>query len=229
MKINFINKKHETDSVWSFCFEKPENITWVAGQYQTYYLPVESENKDDKRHFFTISSAPHEGYFQITTRLTGSKFKTALDNLKIGDPIDCENIEGDFVWVESKEPKVFIAGGIGVTPFRSMLADRRHKGLSSDVHLIYANRDDNVVFRPELDELSKSDPSFKVTYLTGQQLTPELLLKTDEDLLKKLVYLSGPEPMVDDLGQKLLDAGLPKNQLKQDWFPGYAANSYFQN
>lgn len=229
MKIKYIEKIHETDDIWSFRFQTDEPTNWIAGQYLRLKLPVLTENKHDHEHWFTISSAPEEGYVQITTRVSSSVFKQSLSKLETGELVIIDTIDGDFVWQESDVEKVFVAGGIGITPFRSILASRKLQKLPLKVHLIYAGRDENFAFSSEFSELATHDPDFKVTYLSGESLTSNLLLETDPSLLSKLVYLSGPEPMVEALGSDLKSRGLPENCLKQDWFPGYEADSYFKN
>lgn len=228
MNITLLKKVHEIDDIWSFQFQPEQPINWVAGQYLRLELPNKAENKHDREHWFTISSAPEENYIQITTRVTSSVFKQALNSLKTGDSVIIDSIDGDFVWQENDIEKVFIAGGIGITPFRSILTSRKLQKLPTKVHLIYAGRSQNFAFSSEFDEFAAKNTDLKVTYLSGKSLDIELLLKTVPNLLEKLVYISGPEPMVEELGARLKSSGLPENALKQDWFPGYDVNSYFQ-
>lgn len=224
MRAIFIDKHHEAGNAWTFRFKPEEEVTWVAGQYQRWELPVEAE-KHDKEHWFTISSAPYEGVFAVTTRLSGSAFKNALDALKPGDAITVDTLEGDFVWAEDDMPKVYVAGGIGITPLHSMLKQRAHDGLPLDIHVLYANRDEGFVFRGEFEALEREHPELTVSYAVGN-LTAEVILNDIPDLTGKLVYLSGPEAMVETLGAELKKHGLPEAQLKQDWFPGYDETSF---
>lgn len=228
MQFKFIEKVYENSDIWSFRFQSEYPINWIAGQYLRLELPVLTENKHDREHWFTISSTSKEGYAQITTRVSSSSFKQSLDKLKLGDPIIIDSIDGDFIWQDSDKETIFIAGGIGITPFRSILADRNYKKLPINLHLIYAGRDDKFAFKEEFDAIQANNPDFKVTYISGKQLTAELLLETEPELLKKVIYISGPEPMVEALGVSLKEAGLPDSSLKQDWFPGYEEDSYFQ-
>jgi ferredoxin-NADP reductase len=228
MEIKYIEKIHETDDIWSFRFQPETLTTWVAGQYLRLELPNKTKDEHDNVHWFTISSAPEEGYIQVSTRVRDSVFKQTLNGLKPGDSVIADTIGGDFIWQDSASEKVFVAGGIGVTPFRSILASRKFNKLPIKVHLIYAGQSESFAFLEEFNELSSSNPDFKVTYLSGKSLTASLLLETDPKLLSKLVYLSGPETMVEELGASLKDAGLAETSLKQDWFPGYDVNSYFQ-
>ncbi len=131
---------------------------------------------------------------------------------------------------DSSQPIVFVAGGIGVTPYRSMLKYLLDKKLSYDIQLIYAaNRPEEFVFKDLIaDALGK-----KVTYVVGEPTdgwkgkTGRLDSNNIRDLVKdvenKLVYLSGPEPMVKALEEQLLALGQPRHLLKTDDFPGYTS------
>src|SRR5262249_13552649 len=153
--------------------------------------------------------------------VTDSTFKQALSRLEVGSTELqlIENPEGDFVWPETDLPRIFVAGGIGVTPFRSMLKQRAHDSLPLDVTLIYGGRTEDVPFKDELSEGSEADPRLQVKYVIGEPLTAEKLAEVEPGLNGSLVYLSGPEQMVHALGAELVAHGLPEAQLKHDGFP----------
>jgi len=164
---------------------------------------------------------------QITTRVTGSTFKQALSRLPIGGELPLlEEPEGDFIWTDFDRPLVFVAGGIGVTPFRSILRQRAHDGEKLEVTLVYGNRTDAIVFKDELEGYAANDPHFQIDYVVGEPLTVEKLKKLVPGFMESLVYVSGPEPMVEALGDDLRAAGLPDDQLKQDFFPNYTKENY---
>lgn len=137
-----------------------------------------------------------------------------------------ENPDGDFVWEDSGKPLVFIAGGIGVTPFYSILKQRVHDGQPLNVTLIYASRTPEVPFKNEFDEWAAKDSAFTVKYAVGVPLKPENMLELAPALTTSLTYISGPEPMVEDLGDGLIAHGVPKEQLKQDFFPNYTESNF---
>jgi ferredoxin-NADP reductase len=225
MKVTFKSKYTEAGNVVTFLFSPEKEVSWQAGQYMHYHLEVEGGRKDD--HYFTISSAPYEKDLQISTRLTGSPFKNALDKLKVGDEITAHGPTGDFVWEDTGKPRLMVAGGIGVTPFHSIFKQRAHDGQSMAATLLYATRDEEIPFKAELDRWQVEHPEFSAAYLVGKPLTDKLIKKHAPNLQECLVYLSGPEPMVDEIGNALMkDQGLPKKQLRQDWFPGYTVNNY---
>lgn len=222
MKLKLISKHSEAGNAKTFVFEPEKPLKWQAGQFMHYGLPKHANVNDTMQRFFTISSAPHTGTPQITTRVTKSAFKQALDTLKIGDNIEATPPEGDFVWEQSERPIVFIAGGIGVTPFHSIIVDRAYKGLPLDLTLVYGNRNDDIIFKDELDQLAKTHPEFKLKYIVGHPLDLNAIIKAAPNLADSLIYVSGAEPMVEDIS-KALDEKLKiaSSQLKQDFFPGY--------
>jgi ferredoxin-NADP reductase len=228
MVLTLKEKEHIADNVWAFRFKPSEPLSWTAGQYVRVELPHDNPDKEGTKRWFTDSAAPYQGILQITTRVTDSTFKQALSKLPEGDTSLqlLEKPHGDFVWQDSELPILFVAGGIGITPFYSILKQRAHEQLPLNATLIYGGRTADVPFREELDQWVASDPEFKVQYLIGTPLTAESLATLKPDINQSLVYLSGPEPMVETLGDQLKAHGLPEAQLKQDFFPNYTENNY---
>ncbi len=226
---------NETPEVKSFVFIPDQRIDYQAGQFLKWSLLHDNPDNRSTVRYFTIASAPSENQIRLTTRFAGEKsssFKSALLNLKPGDKITAEGPHGDFVLpaTSNQIPDItFIAGGIGITPFRAILKDLDSKqslrpiGLKNfnpDLILIYANRDDNFPFKAELDELSAEHPNLKINYIVGP-ITKEILNSELFTLNSELIYVSGPEPMVESLGQTLIELGIVKDNIKQDFFPGY--------
>jgi ferredoxin-NADP reductase len=227
MKLTLISKENLIDNVWSFKFEAHPAQRWTAGQYIQIELPHSHPDAEGTKRYFTVSAAPFEEHIQITTRITESSFKQALVNLPVvgGELKLLMAPDGDFVWEETEQPKVFVAAGIGITPYRSMLAQRAHDRLPLDVTLVYANRTDKAAFREEFDRHAAAGSGFKVHYLTGL-VTEGGLRELLPDLMESLIYVSGPEPLVETLGDTLRAAGLPETQIKQDFFPNYTAKNF---
>lgn len=220
-KHKLIRSYDEIGNIRTFVFEA-NGETWQAGQYQTWELEqVEGDDKA-KRRFFTIAAAPSEGEFHISTRVSDSPFKQALNALRPGDAIETRNIEGDFVW-DADEPVVLVAGGIGVTPYRSILHERAARGKALDAHLLYFGRDENFAFRAEFDQLVEAHPELKIDYIVGESISADSILAHAPEATAKTTYLSGPEAMVDAIGEELQARGVA---LKQDWFPGYTESTY---
>ena len=227
MKLTLTEKVHLIDNVWSFRFRPSEPISWTAGQFIQVELPHPNPDDEGQKRWFTVSSAPFEQYVQITTRVTSSTFKQALDALKIGGDLTLlAKPDGDFIWQDSQKRRVFVAGGIGITPLRSILAQRLHDNQPLAVTLIYGSRTADIPFRQELDRFVKSDSAFEVNYVVGDRLTATRLNELVPGIKDSLVYLSGPEPLVEALGDELRAAGHPDDGLKQDFFPNYTESNY---
>jgi ferredoxin-NADP reductase len=227
MALELIEKEHLIDNVWAFRFKPDGPFNWTAGQYVRVELPHENPDAEGTKRWFTNSAAPFEGIMQITTRVTDSTFKQALSKLEPGDKLQLiENPEGDFVWQDSELPIVFVAGGIGITPFHSILKQRAHDGLPLNVTLIYGSRTPDVPFKDELAGWQSGNADLKIQYVVGEPLTAERLADLAPGLNESLVYVSGPEPMVQALIGDLTAHGLPEAQVKRDEFPNYDQNNY---
>ena len=227
MKLTLLEKEHLVDNVWAFRFQPDGAFNWTAGQYIRVELPHDNPDHEGTKRWFTNSAAPYEGIMQITTRVSNSTFKQALSRLEPGDTLELiENPEGDFVWQNSDHPVVFVAGGIGITPFHSMLKQRAHDGLPLNVTVVYGSRTPDVPFKDELAAWQVDDSNLKVLYEVGQPLTAKKLVELIPNLNDSLVYVSGPEPMVQALSKDLKQHGLPEAQLKQDEFPNYDQTNY---
>lgn len=187
-------------------------------------LPTDDRGSD---RWFTNAAAPFENHVRITTRQStdkGSSFKKKLFSLVEGKKIEMSVVEGDFIIEDPDQEYVFIAGGIGITPFRSILAQLDHDKKPINVTLLYPNRDQNIVYKDELEEIAKNNANFKIHYVfSPEHIDEEKIKSVVTDIQKPLFYISGPEPMVDVLGETIKKMGVPEDHLKQDWFPGYPA------
>lgn len=227
MLLVLTEKEHLVDNIWAFRFRPEEPLKWTAGQYVRVELPHENPDAEGTKRWFTNSAAPYEGIMQITTRVSKSTFKQALSKLEPGNELRLiENPEGDFTWRDSDRPKVFVAGGIGITPFRSILKQRAHDGEPLKVTLVYGSRTSDVPFKDELARWQSADSRLKVQYVVGAPLTAESLANVVPDLNGSLVYVSGPKPMVQALSSDLAKHGLPEAQLMRDEFPNYDQTNY---
>lgn len=220
-------KEHLVDNVWAFRFAPSQPLSWIPGQFIRVKIPHDNPDEEGMRRWFTISSTPHDGFIQITTRVTDTSFKQALAALEIDDEVQLvEQPDGDFIWQESDKPLVLVAGGIGITPFYSMLKARGHSGKSVSATLIYNGRTDDLPFKTEFEEASKRHSEFTVRYVIGKPLTAETLTTLVPDINSSQVYVSGPEPMVESLSGQLKANGLPASQLHQDFFPHYTEANF---
>ena len=232
MKLKLVEKKDEAKNTTSF-FLKPERpVSFLPGQYIYLTIPtlIFPDSKGATRHF-TISSSPTEGeILRVTTRMREeSGFKKSLDELPIGAQIDGEGPNGTFVFDEGEKLKnVFVAGGIGITPFRSMIKYIVDKNLTTPIYLIYSNSDNDFVYKKELDEIVVSHPNIKIQYVVTsveghldevkiQQIFEIWHLSFDIPTY----WLCGPPPMVDTMENILGKMGITSNHIRSEKFTGY--------
>lgn len=228
MDLKIKKTKLETDSVSSYIFEKPKDLpagrqgfSFYPGQYLDVKLPVRDKNGDTRA--FTISSSPTEDFLMITTKIRISKFKKHLSTLKPGDTVSTSHPAGTFI-LDETEPAVFIAGGIGITPFRSIIKYAVDKKLTTPITLIYSNSDNNFLFKKELEEWQQVYSQLK-TFYHNSSLNGSLDLTQTSAIadlnVNAIYYLAGPPKMVDDFEKMLKDLGVDETNIRYDRFDGY--------
>lgn len=219
MKLRYVRRIQETNDVWSFFFEPLSKISWEAGQSIRLELQRPTWGISERR--FTIASAPHERYLQITTRLTGSEFKSLLAELSPGQEIAGHNIEGSFTWsrADTEPPILCIAGGIGITPFRALLLDAAEQKSLHDVILLHRSKDKPPVFSAELSRLSEAEPGFLYHQLTNR-LDEESIESIAPNWRKRMIYISGSSEMVRQVSGLFALLGLPPERIVRDIFTG---------
>ncbi len=229
MKLRFIKKQHEVGIIYSFFFESDELKKWVPGEYFNLTMPDVPPVFADR--LFSIASAPHEKLVQITTWIGPSPFKRRLANLIAEDEVEADQLGGDFTLQHigsassaqsgNQTKRVFLAGGIGITPFRSMIIDSIHKNQPLNTVLLWSGKEDGCPFVEELNEVAKKDPSLFTKNYVNERLDIDKIKSEVDDLDERIIYLAGSQPFVDGLGDQLMASGIPRSQLKYDWFDGY--------
>jgi ferredoxin-NADP reductase len=233
MKVTFERSEAEAGNIKTFYFRPEKPVHYTAGQYTELTLPHKNPDKRGSKRWFTLSSSPTDELLTITTKYAGddksSSFKKALFRLKPDTELHMAEPMGDFVLPKLiQTPLVFVAGGIGVTPFHSMLGWLAETGETRPIKLLYALRsEDEIVFQ---DTFTKAgvEPVIIVSQPTPEwggergSLSAELILGLEKPSEDTLVYVSGPEPMVESLKKDLHKAGLKKHQFVGDFFPNYA-------
>lgn len=220
----FRKKEKVAENTWTFYFEPMSKFNFTPGQYMEWTLPHKSPDSRGTRRFFTISSAPEENQIMLTIRVAekGSSFKSALLDIEAGKELTASSPQGDFVLPEDKNiPLVFIAGGIGVTPFRSMIKHMLSKSGKRDIVLLYSNRNDSDIAFKEIFEKARS-LGVKTFYINTEKdghINEQMIAEKVLDFQKRTFYVSGPQPMVDAF-KKLL-SGMNVKKIKTDFFPGY--------
>lgn len=230
-------KEEVAKGTLAFRVSKPEGFKFVAGQAAYVVIP-DLKKADAKGAVRTISiaSAPQDSELEIATRQTDTSFKHYLATAKAGSPVQIEGPYGDLALHEdANRPAVFLAGGIGVTPFRSMVLDASSRGLQHRLFLFYSNRKpEDAAYLTELRELEQRNPRFKLiaTFTEGEALphsgtvehgyiTAEMLAKHVGDLAAPIFYVAGPPAMVSAMEGVLKNAGVSEKNVRAEKFAGY--------
>ena len=211
-----------------------EDVDFTAGQYFWVELldPPYDDEKGARRHITVVTSPTERGVLGLATRIRDSAFKRSLAELPVGTEVDVEQPKGEFVLPDDAErPYVFVAGGIGITVFRSMLRYIADEQLPYRVTLLYSNRDrESTAFMDELNELEQRIPGLRVVYtMTGdpgwdgetRRIDAEFLRDHVEDVSGSTYLVAGPPPMVEGVVEALQAAGVPEDQIRPDRFSGY--------
>ncbi len=236
MRIRLVEKRQENADVISFLFDLGgQALPYTPGQYLFYSLDtLDFPDDRGKQRHFTISSSPTEtGIVMFTTRIRGSGFKETLRHAAPGYELACGTPAGKFVLPEGGGMRhIFLAGGIGITPYRSMARYAADKKITLDAILFTFNHSSaDVVFREELDRISQELPTFKPVHVlsnpgpdwTGEQgrLDENLLHRYAGDLHSYMFWLSGPPAIVTADETLLQQIGIPREAIHVDRFLGY--------
>jgi ferredoxin-NADP reductase len=232
MKAVFDHHRDEADNIRTFYFRPEKPVRYTAGQYTHLALPHPNPDKRGAKRWFTLSSSPTDELLSITTKYAGDKdtssFKRALFRVEPGTEVHMASPMGDFVLPKLiQTPLVFVAGGIGVTPFHSMLEWLAATGEQRPIKLLYGVRsEDEIVFKDTFGRagieptIVVSDPSPAWGGERGR-ITADLILGLEKPSDETLIYISGPEPMVKAMAKELQEKGIPKARLVTDEFPNY--------
>ena len=214
--------EHETPNIATFYFATPRPLRYVAGQFIEMTLPHVSPDERGIKRWFTLSSAPGHELISVTTKHAekSSTFKAQLWNLKPGETVDISEPMGDFVL--PKDPNtslVFIAGGVGITPFHSIIQWLVDTGQTRSIQLVYSvHSHDDLLF----GALLAHDFIQVITRVDQPQLTAKDIDKLVGGFDDKQLFISGPEPMTESIVKQLTeDYGITQDKLITDYFPGY--------
>ncbi|HXV56225.1 MAG TPA: FAD-dependent oxidoreductase [Gaiellaceae bacterium] len=210
-------------------------VDFTPGQYfwVTLLDPPYDDEKGPRRHITAVTSPNDRGVLGLATRLRDSAFKRSLAELPVGAEVEVEEPKGSFLLPEDTEqPYVFVAGGIGITVFRSMLRYIAEENLPHRVTLVYSNRDrESAAFLDELEELERANPNLRlVLTMTDDEdwdgetrrIDAEVLRDTLDGPLDSFTYLiAGPPGLVEAVAGALAGAGVPEEQVRPERFSGY--------
>ncbi len=209
--------------------ERPSGFSYLPGQYM--FITLGEGDKSLTKHL-TISSSPTEPYLEVTKGMTGHPFARALETLSPGDRLTIRGPFGSFTFTGEHDKVVFLSGGIGITPLRSMIRYATDKQLATSIIVLYSSRGrEDILFEDEMESMKKENPHLRsVVTLTRPDLDwAGLTGRIDQALIEREVpdwndrvfFISGPSAMVDSMFALLTGMGVPEEQIRKEFFPGY--------
>jgi ferredoxin-NADP reductase len=236
-RIKLKARKEIAAGTMAFHFEKPAGFAFTAGQAGDFTLPDPPEtDAEGNVRSFTLASAPFEEDLMIATRMRDTAFKRSLKAIPIGTELTLEAPWGELILHDdARIPAVFLTGGIGITPVRSMVLQATHDHLPHKLTVFYANhRPEDAAFLDELMATRTANPSFLLvaTLSDMENSAPQwngetghvssaMLTKYIVDLTVPIYYISGPPGMVDAMQKVLSDAGVKTSNIRAEEFSGY--------
>lgn len=213
--------------IYDFTFNLNSKFNFLPGQYMEWTLGHKNPDSRGNRRYFTIAASPTEKKLRLGVKFypKGSSFKKALVSMAIGDSIVASGLTGEFTLPKDPDQKlVFIAGGIGVTPYRSMIKYLLDTQQRRDIILLYSNKlAEEIVYKDIFD--NAQELGIKTVYVvtnTIGYIDEKMIRKEVPDFKDRTFYISGPHSMVDAFEKILKRMGISGNQIKVDFFPGYA-------
>jgi ferredoxin-NADP reductase len=232
------DRRHIGERIASLTFPKPRGFTFTPGQYMEWSIPLHKGDSRGNRRHFSLASSPTEPDLLIAARIPepASRYKQELMKMPEGSVIMAGELGGDFVMPrDPRVPLAFIAGGIGITPFRSMIKYLVDTGEKRNVVLLCANSvEQEIVFADVLTEAAEKIGLRVVHTLTDRtKVRPGWCGRTgyiDADMIRqevsdrhlRLFMVSGSPGMVNATKAALRSAGVPRFHVRTDYFPGYS-------
>lgn len=235
--VPLLRSEEVAEGTLAFQVEKPAGFLFKPGQFADVTLidPPESDAEGNTRAF-SIASAPHEPHLMFATRLRDTAFKRVLRTMTPGTPIQIDAPHGDFTLHKHAElPAVFLTGGIGVTPVRSIVLHALSQKLPHQIILLYANnRPEDAAFLDELQAAQAANPhgTFIATMSAMERssrvwegergyITEAMLRSAVTDLTTPIYYLDGPRAMVEAMRSLLGKVGVDEDNIRTEEFSGY--------
>jgi ferredoxin-NADP reductase len=230
-------KEEIADGTMAFHFEKPGGFVFKAGQFGDFTLinPVETDAEGNIRGF-SLASAPYEGDVMFATRMRDTAFKRILKTMEVGTEVSLDAPYGSFtLHNNSRTPAVFLTGGIGVTPVRSIVLQAANDKLLHKIFLFDSNRrPEDAAFLDQLMEAQDKNPNYTfIGTMTeiekssrkwdGERgyITKSMLVKYIGDLTLPIYYIAGPAAMVTAMRKTLNEAGVDDDNIRTEEFSGY--------
>lgn len=243
--LSKLSNRHEVaENTMAFQFEKPGGWTFKPGQFVDITLmnPPETDAEGNTRGF-SISAAPHEPFIMVTTRLRDTAFKRVLKSTPLQTEVKIEGPFGNLILHNNAErPAVLLAGGIGITPFRSIVMNAAKEKLPHRIFLFYSNRrPEDAAFLEELQALERQNANYKLIATMTELEKSSGSWKGEVGMIDykmldrhlkpaasaqwytagPIYYIAGPPQMVRDLQAMLTNAGVDTDDVRIEEFSGY--------
>jgi ferredoxin-NADP reductase len=237
MRARLLGREPVAEGTMAFRFERPAEFDFQAGQnvLVTLVEPPELDAQGPSRAF-TLASAPHERELVVATRMRDTAFKRVLRDAPLGTEVDIEGPNGVMTLHEdASRPAVFLAGGIGITPFLSMARDAAHRRLPHRLVLFYGNRrPEDAAYLAELSEMEKRNPRYRLVAAMSEAeksahpwsgergfIDPAMLGRHLTSVTGPVYYFAGPPAMAMAMQQMLASAGVSDDDMRSEEFYGY--------
>jgi ferredoxin-NADP reductase len=232
-----LNRVEVAEGTIAFHFEKPTGFDFKPGQSADLTLPNPPEtDAEGNVRTFSIASAPFEDQLMFATRMRDTAFKRSLKKMPLGTVVKMDPAMGSFtLHKNSAKPAVFLAGGIGVTPFSSIVRQADHDRAPHKLYLFYSNRrPEDAPFVEVLQNLEKTNPQFRfIATMTEMRrskktwngetgrIDQEMLSKYLNELRGPIYYVAGPPALVSGMRKMLVASGVDEDDIRSDEFSGY--------
>lgn len=232
-----VRKENVAQGTMAFHFKLPEGFAWQAGQSMDLtILDPKYTDKFGNTRSYSIASAPYENEIMIATRITDTAFKKSLAESEVGQKFSLIGPIGNFVLGEDQnQVSVLLSGGIGITPFYSMIKDATENKLPNEIILFYSNKEPgSTAFLDKLEDLAKKNPHFKFIPTMTDVKTDVSWSgergRIDHKLIEKYLpkdkkvtyYLTGPQDMVMAMRKVVeQEMGVSDDDIKTEQFSGY--------
>jgi len=217
-EIKLIGRKHIDQDYYQFDFEKPAGFKFEEGQFGVFGFK-DKVIEGRALRAYSLASSNEESFIRIATKIVAnpSDFKKKMMEMKAGDIMTLNAPKGDFVY-DTNRKGVFIAGGIGITPIRSMLLSKKRLEKKREDILIYSELASSYPFKEELDRLSGLEIRYAADVAPTQKLIIEVALSNKGNTM---YYLSGSPGFVTGLKALLEQQGIKPEDIRHDVFTGY--------
>jgi glycine betaine catabolism B len=235
-KLTLLRVEKVAAGCYEFVFRSSRPLAFKAGQYLDWTIAVAAPDNRGNRRPFTIASAPSSDEIHLGVKFykNPSAFKKTLLEMKAGDTLYGSQLAGEFTLPrDTSEKLVFIAGGIGVTPFRSMLQEMINRRESRPVVMFYGNNTAQEIAYVDVFDRAERELGIKTVYTVADSAAASsnmhqgfvdtaLIQREVPDFRDRTFYISGPRSMVVKFEQVLKDLGISRSRIKVDFFPGFA-------